>query len=66
MATKKKRVTLSLDEETLRQCDETAKSLGLSRSSYVSFLINTIHKVTMESTVTPEDVANTLQEQTEK
>lgn len=66
MATKKQRITLSLDDETVRQCDETAKSLGLSRSAYVSFLINSIHKVTTESSITPDGIAETIKNEKEK
>lgn len=66
MATKKQRITLSLDDETVRQCDEAAQSLGLSRSAYVSFLINSVYKVTAESTITPNDIAETIKEETEK
>lgn len=66
MATKKQRITLSLDAETVAQCDEAANSLGLSRSAYISFLVNSIYRVTTETTYKPEDVAETLKEATGK
>lgn len=62
----KRRMSLSLDEETIEQCDRAAKELGLSRSAYVSFLINSIDRVVHESRFTSLDVAEDLAERTGK
>jgi hypothetical protein len=33
------KITLSFDNETLKQCDERAEELGLTRSGYIKSLI---------------------------
>jgi len=56
----KKRVTLSLDEETIKAADVVAKDLGIGRSAYISFLINTMESITSTSRIKPNDVAQDL------
>jgi len=53
----KKRIQLTLDDSTVVKCDGMAKSLGMSRSGYISFLINTIDEVAVSSAVTPLEVS---------
>ena len=62
----KRRISFSLDEETIEQCDRAAKDLGLSRSAYVSFLINSIDRVVHESRYSSVDVAEDLADRTGK
>jgi metal-responsive CopG/Arc/MetJ family transcriptional regulator len=35
----RKKITISFDEETLKQCDERAKELNMTRSEYIKSLI---------------------------
>lgn len=62
VATKKnkKRINIAMDEDTLATCDELAASLGLSRSSYISFLVNTVNNVVTTSSVTVDSVVDEL------
>lgn len=62
----KKSMSMSLDEKTIERATARAKDLGMSRSAYISFLINTTEDVITSSKMQPSDVAYRLIEETEK